>query len=122
MKKQYLLVENDEFARYLMVDAIQKIVHGAEVRTHENAKQALNDTNGFHVYDHIFVDLFMPGFSGFELIKLIRKENITTPITIVTVENDRTMLNECIKAGASSILRKPVDKDELHKLLNQDAS
>jgi CheY-like chemotaxis protein len=68
--------------------------------------------------DLILTDLAMPRMDGLEMIKHIRLEPETAkiPILIFTAHSSVTM-EDAIEAGADQIFYKPVDFDELRKVV-----
>ena len=64
-------------------------------------------------YDMVILDLMLPKKDGFEILRTIRKEEITTPILVLTARDatdDKVMaLNE----GADDYLVKPFSFEEL---------
>lgn len=65
--------------------------------------------------DILFLDIMMPGLSGFELIKLINDLSIKVILTTAHPE----MLTVSREAGASDCLLKPVSIPELEDILNK---
>ena len=61
------------------------------------------------------LDWEMPGKSGLEVCKLIRKKEVSNPpyIIILTAKNDKADIVEGLEAGANDFVSKPYDKDEL---------
>jgi len=76
--------------------------------------------------DLILLDIMLPGMNGFELCKLIRKENHTIPILILSAKGDIVDKSVGFKAGANDYLVKPFEIEELslrieaHLLRTQD--
>ena len=68
--------------------------------------------------DAAIVDIGLPDFSGIELIKRLRKENITTPILILTARSRWQEKVEGLEAGADDYLVKPFQYEELLARLN----
>ena len=64
----------------------------------------------------IILDVHMPGLSGVDVIRGIRKRNIDVPILIVTA--DSAIGAKCTRVGANAILVKPVKKAELLKIID----
>lgn len=77
---------------------------------------AINLTRSLHP-DVVLMDLKMPGTSGLEASRVIRKEMPDVKIIILTVAEDEEML-EVIKTGASGYLLKDVEPDELLKSIH----
>lgn len=65
------------------------------------------------IYDLVLLDIMLPMINGFDIIKNVRKEGISTPIILVTA---RTMIEDKIEGldlGADDYLTKPFDSGEL---------
>jgi PleD family two-component response regulator len=70
-------------------------------------------------FDAIFLDEHMPELGGVELARLIRATGInrSTPIVMITGEEDRTLLTRAFGVGVNFFLFKPVDRHRLLRLL-----
>ena len=68
-----------------------------------------------YAYDAILLDLLMPGIGGLALLKEIRAHppNMATPIVMVTVVSDPETREQCMSAGASAYLVKPIERGAL---------
>lgn len=64
-------------------------------------------------YDVALVDLGLPGLSGLELIKGIRKRRFPLPILILTARSDLESRVEGLNVGADDYLIKPFEIEEL---------
>ncbi len=110
-----LVVEDDLAGLELMAEVFRSLQ--AEVRTISESKKAASLINR-EKFDGIFLDLEMPGLHGLELARLIRNSswNKTTPIIIVTGQDDRKTMQQAFAAGATFFLQKPVDRQKLLSL------
>ncbi len=81
---------------------------------------ATNGRNAFEMvmtnlneYDIILLDWMMPGVSGIEICRAIRKENKTIPVIFLTAKDtvDDTVFG--LEAGANDYLKKPFAFEEL---------
>jgi CheY-like chemotaxis protein len=62
----------------------------------------------------------MPNVSGVELIRRVRSDPKLEKIPIIAVSASRYgLLEEAEEAGATEVIEKPLDFDELMKLLNK---
>jgi FixJ family two-component response regulator len=61
----------------------------------------------------ILVDYRMPRMTGLELQSHLQKAGVAVPIIIITAHNEPTIRENCIKAGVSAFLIKPVSKKTL---------
>ncbi len=74
--------------------------------------------------DLILLDLNLPDFHGFEILKKLRSYPATAhiPVIITTVSNSAKDVEEAQKSGAQSYLLKPVDSgillSKIQKILN----
>ena len=71
--------------------------------------------------DVILLDIMMPDIDGIEAIALIKAlpGYTQTPIIAVTAQAMVGDRERCLEAGADGYISKPVDVDELLKLLDQ---
>jgi len=63
--------------------------------------------------DIVLIDLQLPGMSGFEAMKLIRKQEPETAVIVITAFGTMASAVESMRSGASDFLRKPIDTEEL---------
>jgi two-component system copper resistance phosphate regulon response regulator CusR len=64
-------------------------------------------------YDLILLDLMLPGLSGTEVLKRIRKQGSQAPVLILTARAGTAEKVENFEAGADDYLTKPFAFDEL---------
>jgi len=77
-----------------------------------NAMELLNALPMF-APDCIILDLYMPGLDGLEVLNYLRKTNLAAPVIMITAQDDPSLRDTCLKAGASAFLRKPLQATEL---------
>lgn len=113
-----ILVVDDEESNLV---AMQKILsHEAyQVTTAKQAALALSHFRKEH-YDLVLSDLRMPGVSGLELLRSIRKENTTVPVVMLTAYGTVADAVEAMKLGAIDFLAKPIRREVLLRAV-QDA-
>jgi CheY-like chemotaxis protein len=59
--------------------------------------------------DVVFLDINMPGPSGVEVLKLLRRADPTLPVVMVTVNTEVAVVQECLREGAFAYVPKPFD-------------
>ncbi|MCX2982291.1 response regulator transcription factor [Halieaceae bacterium IMCC14734] len=64
-------------------------------------------------YTLAVIDLGLPGMSGLDLIKRLRKAGNTLPIIVLTARDDVESIVQAMEAGADDYLKKPVYFAEL---------
>ena len=68
--------------------------------------------------DITFMDIVMPELSGVEALKLIKTNSPDAVVIMATSVGTVGNLSEAIKLGANDFLQKPVDEEQLDKLLD----
>lgn len=64
-------------------------------------------------YDVIIIDWMMPYLDGISLLKILRKQNVETPIIILSALDSTENKIEGLKSGSDDYLTKPFSIDEL---------
>ncbi len=64
-------------------------------------------------YDVILLDIMMPKKNGYEVLEALRKDNITTPVLILTARNQTSEKVKGLDLGADDYLAKPFSTAEL---------
>lgn len=105
-----LVIEDDQSVRVLVKAVLEK--NSNDVSQADNAAdgQELAFNNE---YDIIILDLGLPDGDGFEIAKNIRDQDITTPILVLSAEQETDVKVKCLKVGADDYLTKPFNPEEL---------
>ncbi|RDX93557.1 Two-component response regulator ARR5 [Mucuna pruriens] len=63
-------------------------------------------------------DYFMPGMTGYELLKKIKESSVfrEIPVVIMSSENVLTRIDRCMEEGAEEFLLKPVKLSDVRRL------
>ncbi|MDH4128123.1 MAG: response regulator [Spirochaetota bacterium] len=69
--------------------------------------------------DCVLMDLSMPNFTGQELLKTLKEKNIKIPVIVVTADIQDSSKNQCMEMGARAYITKPVNKNELIKIIKE---
>lgn len=111
MADTHILVVDDE---PLAAEQIARFLEGPSVRTSTagSGRSALA-LHAVDPADLIVTDLRMPDGDGVELIHAIRARDAELPIIVVTGQVLREAEAEALEAGATVLLRKPLDLSEL---------
>ena len=70
------------------------------------------------VYDLLILDVMLPGLSGFDLARKVRRNRLGTPILMLTAKSSLEDRIEGLNAGADYYLTKPFDSRELLACIN----
>ena len=82
--------------------------------------ECLEKIKNGNTYDLIFMDDMMPEKSGVDTFKELKQiDNFNTPVVILTANAIEGMKEQYLKVGFSDYLSKPIDKQELDRILNE---
>jgi nitrogen regulation protein NR(I) len=110
--------------KILIVDDDQSLIHflsrlltkqGYEVSAFADGASALKQI-AKEQFDLILLDYKMPGLSGLDTLKEIRKAQMKTPVIIMTAYGTTETAIEAMKLGAYDYLLKPFDAEELKRI------
>ena len=108
-KQKILLVEDDELAAEVICNFLSDC--GFEVKPVFLVTDALAQLNNIN-FDLLILDINLPDFDGFELLKSI-KNRISLPIIVTSAYSDTRYKISAFKYGASDYMVKPLDLEEL---------
>ena len=116
MPSRILVVDDDP----TVCELIQEVLAAADMESIAltDSKQAATQITEER-FEAIFLDVRMPPPDGIELTRQVRASglNRTTPIVVITGEEDNTVLKRAFEAGASFFLFKPVDRHRMLRLI-----
>tara|TARA_B100001121_G_scaffold141718_1_gene124122 strand:+ start:938 stop:1615 length:678 start_codon:yes stop_codon:yes gene_type:complete len=104
-----LVVDDDEGIRLLVKKYLNE--HDYLITTAESAEDAFEKVQIIK-FDIIILDIMMPGKSGLEFIKE-NKNNLDTPIILLTAKGQTEERVEGLEIGADDYLPKPFEPKEL---------
>src|SRR6202042_3879492 len=114
MKKRILVVEDEEKLRRIV--ELQLLDAGFDVDKASKAEEALPLIDRA---DLILTDYKLPGMTGLEMMQIIRRQNSTLPVIIMTAFGTIENAVEAMKAGAADFLPKPFSLDHLTTVVNK---
>ena len=81
----------------------------ASVGSGHEAQRLVDDLNP----DIILLDMRMPGINGLEVLTMLRENNESLPIVMLTTSTDENDLLSSLRSGAQGYLLKDMEPDEL---------
>jgi EAL domain-containing protein (putative c-di-GMP-specific phosphodiesterase class I)/ActR/RegA family two-component response regulator len=103
-----LLVDDDASVRRDYSRALRR--GGWEVDTAQDGREAIDSLSveGGPVYGVIVSDIAMPGISGLQFLREVRKHNLDVPVVLMTGSPDLDTAVEAVEYGAFRYLIKPI--------------
>ncbi|SCK61403.1 Signal transduction histidine kinase [Variovorax sp. HW608] len=115
--RRILLVDDDVRNIFALTSALEQ--RGAAVEVARNGREALQKLDQVGDIDLVLMDVMMPEMDGLEATRRLRQDPRfdNLPVIVVTAKAMKDDQEQCIAAGASDYLAKPVDLDRLFSLL-----
>ena len=103
-----LIVEDDPAIRRLVGKLLQR--RGIDIDVANDGKQAIEKI-GSGDYSVLILDLMVPEVNGFEIIDFVRKNEIRTPVAVVSAVSAQA-LTKLDTGIVKIVISKPFDVDE----------
>jgi EAL domain-containing protein (putative c-di-GMP-specific phosphodiesterase class I) len=116
-----------ERGRILLVDDEESLVRvlarvltnaGYDVDSAVNGEKAV-ELLAAKTFDAIVSDLDMPRMSGMQLLQVVRRGDLDVPVILMTGAPQLQTAMDAVSLGALSYLTKPVDNDQLKKVIDR---
>ena len=107
---------------YLNLKIASKLLKERKIETEQvsSGYECIEKIKGNNKYDIIFMDIMMPKLSGVETLKELKKiEDFNIPVIALTADAMSGVSNKYIEVGFNDYLSKPIEKNELNKVLNK---
>ena len=112
-----LVIDDDVDLRRLV--ALSLRLSGYEVLVAQNGLEGMEITKQ-RTPDLILVDLMMPGMDGLRFLGWLRQEaKAQMPVITMTAADDEDTLRAALSAGATRVVKKPVQFDSLEEILEE---
>ena len=115
-QRRILVVDDEVFVRELLTDFFGKLKFTVVTASDGHAGIAAFEKEPFNV---VLVDLKMPGMSGTETLREIRRIRASTPVIIMTGYPTIDSSIEALRLGAYDYIIKPFKLQELRELIER---
>ncbi len=99
-----LIIDDDELVRKSLSEFLT--AEGYEVQCAAEGDQGLRLLNEF-APDMVFLDIYMPGWSGLDVIRRVRQVNRVIPVIMITGYDNPQIARDLVLAGATDFIKKP---------------
>ena len=105
-----LLVEDEPGLRLTLSDRLRSEGYLVETAAHGDEGMRAASQGGF---DALILDVMLPGMSGFDICRDLRRQGDSTPILMLTARGQTVDKVHGLKIGADDYLTKPFETAEL---------
>jgi len=109
-----LVVDDEKNMRVTLADILRE--QGHEVETADCGEAAVRLCHDRH-FDVILMDVRMPGIDGVEAFRRIRRRDDRVRVIMLSAYSVAGLEKEALEEGAVAFLRKPIDLDQVTRLI-----
>lgn len=104
--QRILLVEDDDIFTIMLEEFLsnKKVIFNY-VRDLNQARQLLLESS----FDLILLDNYLPDGLGIELMSFLHNNKITSPVIMITADDDQVSMQQCFENGVSDYILKPIN-------------
>ena len=111
-----IIIDDEEIMRNCLKDVLAD--DGFDVRALSNGEEGLRLFEEIS-FEIAILDVKMPGISGVEVLKTIKKISPSTEVVMITGYASVSTAVESMKLGAFDYLTKPFDMDQIKGVINE---
>ena len=115
-KGSILIVDDEPNMRVTLGDILRE--EGYEVATADTGERAVEMCHK-HAYDVVLMDVRMPGISGVEAFREIRREQVGAKVILMTAYSVDQLKRAALDEGAIAFLPKPLNVESVLKLISE---
>ena len=116
--KKVLIVEDDPVNMQYAQTALGMLSKDIQIITAENGEEGYEQYRE-HQPDLILMDIRMPKLDGYQATNMIRADDEKVPIVAMTAKALEEDKEDCLAAGMSDYITKPVSLEQLKKTLKK---
>ncbi|HFE66456.1 MAG TPA: response regulator, partial [Chloroflexi bacterium] len=116
---KHIMVVDDHFEMLEFLRSMLELSeHDYEVLAVPSAEESMLELRRSH-FDLLITDVRLPGMSGFDLVRRMRKMGRDIPVIMITAYSSSQGKKEAEELGVYRYFRKPLDTDEVLTAVNQ---
>jgi DNA-binding NtrC family response regulator len=113
-RKTILIVDDDNAMRLALSESLESC--GYDTDAVENGYEALNLFKK-KKFDLVITDMRMPGMTGIEVLKGVKKMSPDIPVILITAYGTVSTAVEAMKEGAAEFIMKPFSLDDIEAVI-----
>jgi DNA-binding NarL/FixJ family response regulator len=106
VQSMFIVADDHPLFREALIHAVHNCVAGADIVEAENLATLYDAVETNPGADLLFLDLNMPGVSGFSALAYMRNNHASLPTVIVSAMDDPSVILRAIQHGASGFIPK----------------
>lgn len=116
--KRVLLVDDNKLNLKVGTKILKE--YSLDITCVESGFECINKIENNNKFDIILMDIMMPKMGGVETLKRLKQiDNFNTPVIALTADAIQGKANKYLEVGFNGYLSKPIDNDELKKILSK---
>jgi DNA-binding NtrC family response regulator len=116
MTHRILVAEDDELMRNYLVKVFRKVPWEVEIA--RDGREAIEQSTS-RVFDIAVLDNWMPNYTGFEVLEIIRRRGVGTDVVLLTGQGTIELAVDAMKAGACDFITKPVEPRDAVRIVGE---
>ena len=112
-----LVVDDSKTIQRIVANVVKQVLPDSNVLIAGDGREAFLLFKKTEQVDLILTDWNMPNVSGLEFAKLVRENNKTIPIIMITTEGGKNEVITALKAGVNNYIVKPFGAEVLKEKL-----
>jgi DNA-binding NtrC family response regulator len=116
MSESILVVDDELSNRKILEQVLSRAGYGVE--TAEDGAEALKRLDAFHP-DLLILDYMMPGMSGIDLLRELRKRDDDTPVIMITAYGTVERAVEAVHEGAYDFITRPFNPEHIVQVVRK---
>jgi DNA-binding NarL/FixJ family response regulator len=113
-----LIVDDHDLVRRGLQQVLEDAFEGIEIGEARSAEEALGLIHADN-WDVVILDITMPGRSGLDALKEIKKDRPNLPVLVLSIHPEEQFATRVLKAGASGYMNKETATAELVNAVNK---
>ena len=114
MTHRILVAEDDELMRNYLVKVFKKVPWDVDIA--RDGREAIEKLTS-RVYDVAVLDIWMPNYTGLEVLEQIKRRGVTADVVLLTGRGTIELAVNAMKAGARDFLTKPVESRDAVRII-----
>ena len=110
------VIDDDQSFRVALVESLSSLGYGA--RGFASAEEFIAGGRT-EPYDCVITDIYMPGMSGFDLMRRLLADQSSLPVIMITADAEPGLEARAAAVGAVCLLRKPFEAAALTDCLER---